>query len=65
MAKNYAEKVRDTEEIILEIRDLKKQISEIESKIDNISNSQAIIIGVLNGTIEISPLYQQDAAKMH
>jgi hypoxanthine-guanine phosphoribosyltransferase len=65
MAKKYAEEVRDTDEVILQLRELKKQVNEIETKIDGIVNNQAIIIGVLNGTIDIGPFYQHDAAKMH
>ena len=56
----------EVEEIILQLKNLKKQLNEIEAKIDSIISSQALIIGVLNGTIDITPFQQQqDAAKMH
>jgi hypothetical protein len=47
------------------MQDLKKQLAEIEAKLDCVLSGQALIIGVLNGTIDLLPLPQQDAAKMH
>lgn len=65
MTQSYNDEMRGNEEILLQIRDLKKQMNELEAKLDCIVTNQAIIIGVLNGTIDISPLCQPNTEKMH
>ncbi|BBB91178.1 MAG TPA: hypothetical protein PKA28_11480 [Methylomusa anaerophila] len=46
-------------QLLDELQAIKKQVNDIETKIDNLAHNQAVIEGMLNGTIDIShPVYR-------